>query len=292
MDYVEYDGNAPEYEEMVEAVRNPGTLSVIRRFRPHADLQGIRADYYNLTDLQGQPLAGLLVLMDRRGRPVRAEIHMNNNTADALYEIALRQSLRLIEDRYRSERPIRLYPLRMQLNSDPLSVQPRGSAHSAGIAPAPASSNPLLLVGALLLAISALFSGWFLNEWLSGELTQSGSPATLSAGSASSAAEQNVLIVETNGLPPSRNAIPMNVGDRIRLLPEYKISLRSEAGAQAGVIVTHLQDADPMTILNGPIWLEGNTDTIVWWYVRVDSGAEGWVPANTSELTLLEPFSQ
>lgn len=291
MDYVEYDGNAPEYEEMVEAVRNPGTLSVIRRFRPHADLQGIRADYYNLTDLQGQPLAGLLVLMDRRGRPVRAEIHMNNNTADALYEIALRQSLRLIEDRYRSERPIRLYPLRMQLNSDPLSVQPRGSAQSAGIAPAPASSNPLLLVAAVLLVISALFSGWFLNEWLSGELTQSGSPATFSAGS-SSAAGQNVLIVETNGLPPSRNAIPMNVGDRIRLLPEYKISLRTEAGAQAGVIVTHLQDADPMTILNGPIWLEGNTDTIVWWYVRVDSGAEGWVPANTSELTLLEPFSQ
>jgi len=289
---VEYDGFAPEYEEMVEAVRNPGTLSVIRRFRPHADLQGIRADYYNLTDLQGQPLAGLLVLMDRRGRPVRAEIHMNNNTADALYEIALRQSLRLIEDRYRSERPIRLYPLRMQLNSDPLSVQPRGSAQSAAIAPAPASSNPLLLVGAVLLAISALFSGWFLNEWLTGELTQSSSPATLSAGSSSSAAGQNVLIVETNGLPPSRNAIPMNVGDRIRLLPEYKISLRTEAGAQAGVIVTHLQDADPMTILNGPIWLEGNTDTIVWWYVRVDSGAEGWVPANTSELTLLEPFSQ
>ena len=217
---------------------------------------------------------------------------MNNNTADALYEIALRQSLRLIEDRYRSERPIRLYPLRMQLNSDPLSVQPRGSAQSAAIAPAPASSNPLLLVGAVLLAISALFSGWFLNEWLTGELTQSSSPATLSAGSSSSAAGQNVLIVETNGLPPSRNAIPMNVGDRIRLLPEYKISLRTEAGAQAGVIVTHLQDADPMTILNGPIWLEGNTDTIVWWYVRVDSGAEGWVPANTSELTLLEPFSQ
>ena len=277
---------------MGEAVRNPGTLSVIRRFRPHADLQGIRADYYNLTDLQGQPLAGLLVLMDRRGRPVRAEIHMNNNTADALYEIALRQSLRLIEDRYRSERPIRLYPLRMQLNSDPLSVQPRGSAQSAGIAPAPASSNPLLLVGAVLLVISALFSGWFLNEWLTGELTQSGSSATLSSGSSSSAAGQNVLIVETNGLPPSRNAIPMNVGDRIRLLPEYKISLRTEAGAQAGVIVTHLQDANPMTILNGPIWLEGNTDTIVWWYVRVDSGAEGWVPANTSELTLLEPFSQ
>ena len=277
---------------MVEAVSNSGTLSVIRRFRPHADLQGIRADYYNLTDLQGQPLAGLLVLMDRRGRPVRAEIHMNNNMADALYEIALRQSLRLIEDRYKSDRPVRLYPLRMQLNSDPLSVQPRGSASNAGLAPAPASANPLILVAAVLLAISALFSGWFLNEWLSGDLAGAGTPATSSAGSSSAAAGQYVLVVETNGLPPSRNAIPMNVGDRIRLLPEYKIALRTEAGAQAGAIVTHLQNADPMTILNGPIWLEGNSDTIVWWYVRVDSGAEGWVPANTSELTLLEPFSQ
>lgn len=277
---------------MAEAISNTGTLSVIRRFRPHADLQGIRADYYNLTDLQGQPLAGLLVLMDRRGRPVRGEIHMNNNTADALYEIALRQSLRLIEDRYKSDRPVRLYPLRMQLNSDPLSVQPRGTAPTPGIAPPPASSNPLLLVGAALLVVSALFSGWFLNEWLTGDLTQTGTQTTLSAGSSSTAAGQNVLIVETNGLPPSRNAIPMNVGDRIRLLPEYKISMRTEAGAQAGVIVTHLQDADPMTILNGPIWLEGNTDTIVWWYVRVDSGAEGWVPANTSELTLLEPLAQ
>ncbi|MCZ0939244.1 MAG: hypothetical protein OXJ55_11440 [Caldilineaceae bacterium] len=277
---------------MVEAISNTGTLSVIRRFRPHADLQGIRADYYNLTDLQGQPLAGLLVLMDRRGRPVRGEIHMNNNTADALYEIALRQSLRLIEDRYKSDRPVRLYPLRMQLNSDPLSVQPRGSAPTPAIAPPPASSNPLILVGAVLLVISALFSGWFLNEWLTGDLTQTSTQTTLSAGSSSAAAAQNVLIVETNGLPPSRNAIPMNVGDRIRLLPEYKISIRTEAGAQAGVIVTHLQDADPMTILNGPIWLEGNTDTIVWWYVRVDSGAEGWVPANTSELTLLEPLAQ
>ena len=117
---------------MVEAVSNPGTLSVIRRFRPHADLQGIRADYYNLTDLQGAPLAGLLVLMDRRGRPVRAEIHMSNTSADALYEIAVRQSLRLIEDRYKSDRPVRLYPLRMQLETDPLSVQPRARASNPG----------------------------------------------------------------------------------------------------------------------------------------------------------------
>ena len=84
----------------------------------------------------------------------------------------------------------------------------------------------------------------------------------------------------------------MEVGDRIQLLPAYKITLRSQAGAQAGVEVAQLQNADRMTILNGPIWLQGNSDTIVWWYVRVDDGPEGWVPANTSELTLLEPIVQ
>ncbi|MDE0431823.1 MAG: hypothetical protein OXH98_18850 [Caldilineaceae bacterium] len=264
---------------MVEAVSNPGTFSAIRRFRPHADLQGIRADYYNLTDLQGAPLAGLLVLMDRRGRPVRAEVHMHVSAADTLYEIAVRQARRLITDRYNSDRPIRLYPLRVQLDNDPLSVQPQGSGRN--VVPVSGSSNLLLLVFGLLLVLSALSGGWFLNEWLRGDL---------SGGDSSVAGVLNRPIVETNGLSPSRNAIPMEVGDRIRLLPAYRITLRSQAGAQAGVEVAQLQNADRMTILNGPIWLQGNSDTIVWWYVRVDDGPEGWVPANTSELTLLEPI--
>ena len=282
---------------MVEAVNNPGTLSVIRGFRPHADLQGIRADYYNLTDLQGAPLAGLLVLMDRRGRPVRAEIHMHSTAADALYEIAVRQARRLITDRYNSDRPIRLYPLRVELDSDPLSVQPQGSSrHVVSSVASPgsqgASNDLVLLVFGLLLVLSALFGGWFLNEWLRGDLTGSGASSTVRRGSSSADVGTDGLIVQTNGLPPSRNAIPMKVGDRIQLLAEYKITLRTHAGAQAGDIVAHLQDANRLTILDGPIWLQGNSDTIVWWYVRLDDGAEGWVPANTSELTLLEPLSQ
>ncbi len=274
---------------MVEAVSNPGTFSAIRRFRPHADLQGIRADYYNLTDLQGAPLAGLLVLMDRRGRPVRAEVHMHISAVDTLYEIAVRQARRLITDRYNSDRPIRLYPLRVQLDNDPLSVQPQGSGRN--VVPVSGSSNSLLLLFGLLLVLTALFGGWFLNEWLSGDLASGGTPF-FAGGDSSSAGALDRPIVETNGLSPSRNAIPMEVGDRIQLLPAYKITLRSQAGAQAGVEVAQLQNADRMTILNGPIWLQGNSDTIVWWYVRVDDGPEGWVPANTSELTLLEPIVQ
>ncbi len=274
---------------MVEAVSNPGTFSAIRRFRPHADLQGIRADYYNLTDLQGAPLAGLLVLMDRRGRPVRAEVHMHISAADTLYEIAVRQARRLITDRYNSDRPIRLYPLRVQLDNDPLSVQPQGSGRN--MAPVSGSSNSLFLLFGLLLVLTAIFGGWFLNEWLSGDLASGGAPF-FAGDDSSSAGALDRPIVETNGLSPSRNAIPMEVGDRIQLLPAYKIALRSQAGARAGVEVAQLQDADRMTILNGPIWLQGNSDTIVWWFVRIDDGPEGWVPANTSELTLLEPIVQ
>ena len=157
---------------MVEAVSNPGTFSAIRRFRPHADLQGIRADYYNLTDLQGAPLAGLLVLMDRRGRPVRAEVHMHISAADTLYEIAVRQARRLITDRYNSDRPIRLYPLRVQLDNDPLSVQPQGSGRN--VVPVSGSSNLLLMLFGVLLVLTSLFGGWFLNEWLSGDLAAGG----------------------------------------------------------------------------------------------------------------------
>jgi hypothetical protein len=50
-----------------------------------------------------------------------------------------------------------------------------------------------------------------------------------------------------------------------------------------------MQGGEQATIINGPIWLEGNSDTIVWWYIRLDNGVEAWVAANTSELTLLEP---
>ena len=274
---------------MVEAVSNPGTFSAIRRFRPHADLQGIRADYYNLTDLQGAPLAGLLVLMDRRGRPVRAEVHMHISAADTLYEIAVRQARRLITDRYNSDRPIRLYPLRVQLDNDPLSVQPQGSGRN--VVPVSGSSNLLLMLFGVLLVLTAVFGGWFLNEWLSGDLATGGT-SFFAGGDSSSAGALERPIVETNGLAPSRNAIPMEVGDRVQLLPAYKITLRSQAGAQAGVEVAQLQNADRMTILNGPIWLQGNSDTIVWWYVRIDDGPEGWIPANTSELTLLEPIVQ
>ncbi len=272
---------------MVEAVSNPGILSVIRRFGAHTDLQGISADYYNLVDLQGAPLAGLLVLMDRRGRPVRAEIHMKDTATDTLYEMAVRQAHSLITARYRSDGSIRLYSLRVQLDTDPLSVHPEAPDRGAR---APAWFFPV--VGGALVVLFALISGWFLNEWLTGSPVRVFADSVNSdIGALTAASGNSGRIQETNGLPPSRHAIPMAVGDRAQLLPEYRIMIRTQAGAEAGEIVTYLQNANRMTIINGPIWLQGNSDTIVWWYVQLDDGTEGWAPANTSELILLQPLS-
>lgn len=298
---------------MAEDASNPGTVSPIRMSSAHSNLQGISAEYYNLTDVKGAPLAGLLVLMDRRDRPVRAEVHMNDTTTGALYEMALRQANLLITDRYRSDKPIRLYPLRVRLDHDPLSVELKAPSRDTGV---PGWFFPV--VGGVLALVLALAAGWFLNDWLRGASTglalpgnppavaqppanaggetagqsPAGDQAAAPGGSGNPGTDGGASEgrrFETNGLPPSRNAVPMEVGGRARLQPGYSTAIRSQAGAEAGEIIGYLQNADEMTLIDGPVWLQGNSDTIVWWYVRLDDGTEGWVPANTSDLTLLQP---
>jgi len=94
---------------------------------------------------------------------------------------------------------------------------------------------------------------------------------------------------ETNGLRPSVMADDrLMVGMTARIRPGYRSFVRSEPGPEAGSPVGSLENGATARLLGGPVWLEGNTDTIVWWYVET-ADTRGWTPANTSELTLLEP---
>jgi len=54
-------------------------------------------------------------------------------------------------------------------------------------------------------------------------------------------------------------------------------------------VLGFLEDGATAVIVGGPTWLLGDSDTIVWWYVETTDGVTGWTPANTSQLTLLEP---
>lgn len=95
---------------------------------------------------------------------------------------------------------------------------------------------------------------------------------------------------ETNGLEPSAMADDqLMVGMTARIRPGYRSFVRSEPGPDAGEEVGFLENGATALLLGGPVWKEGNTDTIVWWYVETAAGLRGWTPANTSELTLLEP---
>lgn len=279
----------------------PSTLSQGQRSSVHAELQAIQTDYYNITDAEGMPLAALLVLMDRKQRPVRAELQLHDTTVETLAEQAYRQAYLLIQDRYRGDKDLPFNVVRTEYEHERITV-PLDR-------PVPQSDNPrwvLPLVGALVAILLFGSLGWFLNDWLTGgdgavqqqAVSQPPAAVVVPPGDQESQTDgadapaqpggDMALISQTNDLPVSRNAAPLSLGQRVRIVPGYQVALRTQPGATAGEVVGAMQAGMEATIINGPVWLEGTSDTIVWWFVRLDSGAEAWVAANTSELTLLE----
>ena len=96
--------------------------------------------------------------------------------------------------------------------------------------------------------------------------------------------------IRSENLPESLNARnDLSVGMRAAILPGLQSFIRSEPDASAGENVGTFQDGDAGLIVDGPILRQGSSDTIVWWYIVSDNGDEGWVPANTSQFTLLVP---
>ncbi|MBW7882012.1 MAG: hypothetical protein H3C34_05125 [Caldilineaceae bacterium] len=125
---------------------------------------------------------------------------------------------------------------------------------------------------------------------LAQEALPAGQPAQTFAPSVPSTTS---LEPETNGLPASRNADNrLAVGMRVRIRSGLRSFVRSDPGPDAGQALGYLQNGEVATLAGGPKWLPGETDTIVWWYVHTESGLSGWTPANTSQLTLLEPVEE
>lgn len=95
---------------------------------------------------------------------------------------------------------------------------------------------------------------------------------------------------EGSDLKPSIHAnADLTHGMRVRIRKDLRLVLRSEPGANAGEPVGYMQNGQEAEIIGGPVQLQGVSDTIVWWEVRLDDGNIAWAAANTSEVTLLEP---
>lgn len=89
----------------------------------------------------------------------------------------------------------------------------------------------------------------------------------------------------------SKNANPdIATGKRVKIRNGYSISVRSKPGADAGRELGVMGGGEQAIVIGGPEAIAGDGDTIIWWYVRTDSGIEGWVPANTAEAALLQPL--
>jgi hypothetical protein len=264
-------------------------------------LQSINAEYYNITDVESWPIAGLLVLLDSQRQPVRAELHLYEDLPEQVRDAALRQGRLLLENRYFSADPVALRIMKSYQWRDTLQIQPTGAITVVPgfdwfkYWPIAAATGVLLLL---------LLLGWGINSLRnkktvptpasSAAITQNdASPVTLAVSVPSTITAQTFATYPvTNNLSSSTRANnTLAIGQRVRVLPGLKLTLRSAPGATAGVQMGFLQDAQQVTIINGPVWTEGESDTIVWWLVQLDDGVQAWAPANTSDLTLLEPVA-
>jgi hypothetical protein len=259
-----------------------------------SQLQAVQADYYTIVDAEEWPIAGLVVLMDRRKQPVRAELHLYEELADHRNEFALRQSQLIINERYYSAEPIQLQVMQSYAWRETLKV--RTSAE-----PIPQAADPLafvqqywqyILAASAALVLIALI--WAVSAFFR---SRSDTPATAATNAEQSqaatapdaAATATPVPAQDNGLAPSRNAdANLAVGKRMRVLPGIEgVALVSEPGPDQDKVIGHIKAGDEAVIIGGPVLLQGNSDTIVWWQVQFDDSRQAWVPANTSEVTLL-----
>ncbi len=264
---------------------------------PDVSLQGIEANYYNITNNEGMPIAGLLVLLDRLHRPVRAELHLYDDLSEEGREVAVSQGRMILQDRYysRSAVPMRIlhtFPERNAVNVRLPETKPAtGTQSSSG-----GGFNWRMLAAVLgALALVALLV-WGITQLLGNRGNESGAeqtPATVTAAPAAADDAAPAQAGTPNELPPSRNArSDIQVGSSIQIVPGYQLTLRSEAGPDAGQEVGYMVDGQRATVIDGPILTQGNSDTIVWWRVRLEDGTEAWAAANTSDVTLLIPATE
>lgn len=260
--------------------------------------QVIDAHYYNITDLQSWPIAGLLVLLDGRKQPVRAELQIDSELDDFIVEAAVREARVVLQDQYIGGEPVPMTIVTTDALRDAIDVYlpPLGSRAR----PQDAQRKRFLIGGGILAAL-VLVAVLLFAIMRPGAAEQAASaPPVATAASQVDAADQSVAEMEIGDaevtgatpapLPTSRNArSDINIGMRVTVVPTLQVALRSHPNVDSGTSVGALTDGVVATVIDGPRYTQGLRDTIVWWYVELDSGVQAWAASNTSDQTLLIP---
>jgi hypothetical protein len=292
---------------MTEQQSTPGTTSQISGIRSHTNFQAIDATFFNLTDTEGRATAGLLLLLDRMNRPVRAELHFYEEIDGFIRDNTVRQAQSILQDRYYSREPVALrvmYVFQDRKSYDVTLPQPDATAPTQNAK----NINWKMIAGIVAAIVAVVAIGWAISRTVGSSsdaqvadevpaaggveaveevAAETGSEAETELGSE---ADPESTLIQSVDLPESRNARnDLSVGMRAAILPGLQSFIRTEPDAAVGENVGIFEDGDAGLLIDGPITRPGESDTIVWWYIISDSGDEGWVPANTSQFTLLEP---
>ena len=289
------------------ATSQPGTQPSPQTTAPAAIQIGdppVEAHYYEILDRTGARRAGLTVLLDNQTCVTRAELcyYERYQALEPVQEEIFERAIEVVKTYYQASglssdltvvdgaliaketiRPANDEPI---YRVEPrLRLWPYAAAYSAIVL-------ALLLFGLVNRTLARPAATTTMTERPS-VVVQNATPAVAAASAigaeAGAAAGDAALAPNMNGLAPSTNAdARLSTGSTVRIRPGLRSFVRSEPGPDSGVEVGFLQDGASATILGGPTWLMGESDTIVWWYVETDAGVRGWTPANTSQLTLLE----
>lgn len=260
------------------------------------------AHYYEILDRTGHRRAGLTILLDSQQRVLRAELcyYERYHALEPVQEEIFDRAVEIVESNYLGNglssdlAVIDGTPMAQEVirhnNPDPtyrpeqrVRIWPFVVGYVALVA-------VLLVVGLLNRTLLRPTPATVALPAVAERAAQQAAEAGPAASDATAANAVDPLQPNTNGLPPSVNADPtLAVGMRVRIRPGLRAFVRSAPGAEAGEAVGFLEDGATATITGGPTWLPGDSDTIVWWYIETADGVSGWMPANTSQLTLLEP---
>jgi hypothetical protein len=269
----------------------------------------ISSHYFDITDIESWPIAGLLVLLDGQGLPVRAELHLYDDLQPHVQEAAIRQARLVLQERYLGGAPV---PVRIletfQVREEMLVRLPPVGARPSSVPALPLRWRQYGMIGAAVLGLLllVLIVNAFLPDGDSGAeqvasnaataLDQAGGQDVVAEAQAIDAAadESTEAAAEApaapSELPVSRNArSDLGIGVRVQVVPPLRVALRSEPGADRGIVVGELAEGDVATIVAGPEYSQGETDTIVWWLLALSNGTQAWAAANTSQQTLLMP---
>ncbi len=261
--------------------------------------KAIDADYFNITDTGSWPVAGLLVLLDGHKQPVRSELQLHDGLPSHIQEGAIRQAKQVLQSTYSSELTVPMEIIETSQMRDAINVRLSEDApesSSSGFALPMRLVAGISVVAVVAIAALLLFAlgGGSISAFMAGLSSDEESPLAamqemVVSGSRSGADVQPTDVLDIP-LPPSKNArADISVGTRVAIVPDLRLTLRSEPGADLGIPLGYMMDSDTAVVIDGPQFAEGTNDTIVWWRVRLDDGTDAWAAANTSDQTLLIP---